>query len=266
MAEELLPELVPIPAGSFLMGSDRGEDDERPVHVVRLDDFAIGVDPVTNAQYGRFVHETGYRAPGIDELPLVVVAGGQERERVFRLSADTYTWLGSLPPAGRHDHPVTLVRWDDAMAYCRWLSKTSGRAIRLPTEAEWEKAARGGLEGQTYPWGDRLHRQHANYLTDPASRSEHGTSACRGFPPNGYGLFDMVGNVWEWVGDWYEPGYYAKSPQRNPNGPARGQFRIVRGGGWLSADSAMLTCSHRHQVPPDTYSYGIGFRVASSEL
>jgi len=265
MSDELLPEFAPIPAGPFVMGADEGGADERPAHTVHLDAFAIGVQPVTNAEYGRFVRETGYRAPAVDDLPLVVRVGGREREHVFRTSGDAYTWKGSQPPPTRLDHPVTLVRWDDATAYCRWLSKAIGRAARLPTEAEWEKAARGGLERQPYPWGDRLDRARANFLTDPALKTGHGTSPCRSYPSNGFGLFDMAGNVWEWVQDWYDPGYYAVAPSSNPPGPANGQFRIVRGGGWLAADAAMLTCSHRHQVPPDTYSYGIGFRVVCSE-
>jgi formylglycine-generating enzyme len=265
MSDDFVPELAVIPAGPFVMGADDGAADERPAHTVDLDTFSIGVWPVTNQEYGRFVHETGYRAPAVDDLPLVVVAGGDERERAFRAAAGAYTWTGSHPPAGRLDHPVTLVRWDDAAAYCRWLSKVLNRNVRLPSEAEWEKAARGGLEGRRYPWGNDLDRDHANYLNDPAMKASHGTSPCRAYPPNGYGLFDMAGNVWEWVHDWYDPGYYLASPDRNPPGPARGQFRVIRGGGWLAAEPAMLTCSHRHQVPPDTYSYGIGFRVACSD-
>jgi formylglycine-generating enzyme required for sulfatase activity len=265
MADDRLPELVSIPAGPFVMGSDDGTAAERPAHSVNLNAFTIGAQPITNGEYGRFVAETGYRIPAVDELPLVVVAGGQERERNFRASAGNYTWTGSHPPHDRLDHPVTLVRWDDAAAYCRWLSNVLGRTIRLPTEAEWEKAARGGLKGQPYPWGEHLDRAKANYLTDPAMKTVHGTTPCRTYPPNAYGLFDMAGNVWEWVHDWYDPGYYAVSPKNNPGGPANGQFRIVRGGGWLAAEAAMLTCSHRHQVPPDTYSYGIGFRVACPE-
>jgi sulfatase modifying factor 1 len=247
------------------MGVDAGAPDERPAHKVYLSGFAIGVQPVTNGEYARFVHETGYRAPAVDDLPLVVIAGGEEREQAFRAASEPYVWTGSQPPAGRLDHPVTLVRWDDAAAYCRWLAKVIGKMVRLPNESEWEKAARGGLECQTFSWGDQLEPGFANYLHDPAVKNTRGTSTCGSYPPNGYGLFDMVGNVWEWVHDWYDVSYYAVSPDRNPTGPAAGQFRIVRGGGWLTADPAMLTCSHRHHVPPDTYSYGIGFRVAYSE-
>jgi formylglycine-generating enzyme len=259
---DLLPELALIPAGDFVMGSDDAEDDERPPHRVYLDEFLIGVYPVTNTEYARFVRETGHRAPAIYELPIVVTAGSRDREHTFRSAGQPYVWVESLPPRDRLDHPVTLVRWDDAAAYCAWLSGSTGRAVRLPTEAEWEKAARGGLESKRYPWGERLDRNLANFLTDPAQRPARGTTPCGAYPPNGYGLFDVSGNVWEWVHDWYDPTYYVASPDRNPTGPRQGHLRIVRGGGWLVVDVRMLSCSYRHKVPPDTYSYGIGFRIA----
>lgn len=244
------------------MGSDSADEDERPAHRVYVDDFLIGVHPVTNAEYARFVRETGHRVPAIYELPLVVSAGGRDRERTFRSVGQAYVWSAVEPPKNRLEHPVTLVRWDDAVAYCAWLSASTRRRFRLPTEAEWEKAARGGVEGKRYPWGDRLDRNMANFLTDPSLKATQGTTPCRTYPPNGYGLFDAIGNVWEWVQDWYDEDYYRTSPPRNPLGPPHGQLRVIRGGSWLVADLRMLSCTHRHKVPPDTYSYGIGFRVA----
>jgi len=264
MPVDLLPELALIPSGDFIMGSDESDDDERPAHKVYLDDFLIAVHPVTQREYERFVHDTGHRAPAIYELPLVVTAGGPERERAFRANGQPYVWLDSEAPKDRLDHPVTLVRWEDASAYCAWLSDAAGRIVRLPTEAEWERAARGGLEGKRYPWGDSLDRDVANHMSDSSSRQPHGTSRCRTYSPNGYGLFDMAGNVWEWVYDWYDARYYGTAGARNPAGPPVGHLRLVRGGSWLVADVRMLSCSHRHKVPPDTYSYAIGFRVACS--
>ena len=264
MTSDLAPELALIPAGDFLMGSEDAEEDERPVHRVHVDDFLLGVQPVTNAEYAKFVRDTGHRAPAIYELPLVVKAGGAERERAFRHAGGAHVWAQGHPAPERGDHPVTLVRYDDAVAYCAWLSATIGRVFRLPTEAEWEKAARGGTESKRYPWGDRLDRNMANFLVDPAQRSSQGTTPCRTFPANPFGLFDMAGNVWEWVQDWYDPGYYQNDGARNPAGPPSGHLRLLRGGSWLVADVRMLSCSHRHKVPPDTYSYAIGFRVACS--
>jgi formylglycine-generating enzyme len=265
MLRDLLPELALIPSGEFQMGSDSAADDERPVHRVHLDDFRIAVQPVTQLEYARFVRETGHRAPAIYELPLVVTAGGPDRESAFRAAGRPYVWVDSDAPADRLDHPVTLVRWEDAVAYCTWVSAASGRTVRLPSEAEWEKAARGGLEGKRYPWGDQLGIDMANYLADPATKTAQGTTRCRSYASNGYGIFDMAGNVWEWVHDWYEPNYYKAAPLDAPTGPPEGTLRVVRGGSWLAADTRMLSCSYRHKVPPDTYSYGIGFRIACSD-
>ena len=258
------PETVTIPAGDFAMGSDDGEPDERPAHRVFVDAFEISVQAVTNHDYARFVRATGHRAPGVHELPLVVTAGKEEREGAFRETAAAYAWLDGEPPRERLDHPVTLVRWDDAVAYCSWLTAATGRRFRLPTEAEWEKAARGGLKGQVYPWGDRFDQTRANFLADPADRARRGTTPCRTFPANDYGVFDAIGNVWEWVSDWYGAEIYAEAGRRNPQGPPDGLMRLVRGGAWLVADVRMLRCSHRHKVPPDTYSYAIGFRIVAT--
>ena len=264
MPSDLVPELALIPAGEFLMGSEDAEEDERPVHRVHLDDFFLAVQPVTNREYARFVSETGHRSPAIYELPVVVKAGGEDRERTFRTVGTPYVWENGHPSSDRADHPVTLVRYDDAVAYCAWLSASTGKPFRLPTEAEWEKAARGGADSKRYPWGDRLDRNMANFLVDPALKATHGTTPCRSYPPNGYGLYDMAGNVWEWVNDWYDAPYDDTEGARNPVGPRNGHLRLVRGGSWLVADVRMLSCSHRHKVPPDTYSYAIGFRVACS--
>lgn len=261
MSSELLPELALVPAGEFVMGADDGDDDERPAHPVQVDDFLISAHPITNIEYAKFVRDTGHRAPALYDLPLVVTAGGREREQLFRATGQPYVWQNGEPATDRHFHPVTLVRWDDAVAYCTWLSAETGRTVRLPSEAEWEKAARGGVDRRRYPWGDRVDRNMANFLTDPTLKALHGTTRCGSYPPNAYGLYDMAGNVWEWVQDWYDPHYYAHAPFDNPPGPPNGQLRVLRGGSWLVADVRMLSCSHRHKVPPDTYSYGIGFRV-----
>jgi sulfatase modifying factor 1 len=150
------------------------------------------------------------------------------------------------------------------LAYCRWLSEVTGEALRLPTEAEWEKAARGGLDGQPYPWGSGIEPSLANYLADSAAKREHGTRPTGTYAPNPYGLYDMAGNVWEWVSDWYSPDYYAVSGNRDPQGPSGGKLRVLRGGGWVCDDVAMLRCAHRHTTPADTYAYSVGFRLVRS--
>ena len=240
------------------MGAADAEDDERPVHRVYVSEFFIGRFPVTNDEYARFVQATGHPPPMVRGLPLITLGG---RESIFRESAAPYVWEAEQPPAGHGTHPVVLVRYDDALAYCHWLSGAIGREVRLPTEAEWEKAARGSLEGQRYPWGSELDASRANFLTDPAARSQRGTRPTGTYPPNGYGLCDVCGNVWEWVSDWYSADYYGLGDMRDPRGLSSGNMRIVRGGSWVNHDVSMLRCAYRHKVPPDTYTYSIGFRI-----
>jgi formylglycine-generating enzyme len=250
-----------IPAGEFAMGASDGEEDERPAHRAYLDEFCIGTCAVTNAEYAQFVRETGHRSPSIRGLPLMV-SGDLEAE--FRSIAQKYFWNNGTPPEGRERHPVTLVAYEDALAYCAWLASKTGKPVRLPTEAEWERAARGGLDGKRYPWGDALDATCAHFLPQPALKAERGTSEVGSYPPNGFQLFDMSGNVWEWVSDWYAPNYYERAQYLNPQGPEAGLMRIVRGGAWVNADGRYLRCSYRHKLPPDSYSYSIGFRIAHS--
>jgi formylglycine-generating enzyme len=259
MVDESLLQVAGIPAGEFFMGADDGEEDERPAHRAFLDEFSIGIHPVTNGEYAQFVRETGHPSPAVRALPLMV-SGALEAD--FRALAAAYFWTNGTPPEGRDRHPVTLVGIDDATAYCGWLASKTGRPVRLPTEAEWEKAARGGLEGKRYPWGDTLDPACAHYLPDTVVKADHGTAPVGSYPPNGFHLHDMSGNVWEWVSDWYAPTYYARAQYLNPQGPEGGLMRIVRGGAWVNADGRYLRCAYRHKVPPDSYAYSIGFRVA----
>lgn len=228
--------MVVIPAGEFLMGSESGYPNERPVHPVFIDAFALAQHPVTNTQYERFVRETGHRVPYLDDPR--AEATNWDRE------ARTY-------PAGHAQHPVVLVSWHDAHTYCEWAGG------RLPTEAEWEKAARGGLEGRPYPWGDEIDPSLANY------DNRNGTTLVGSYLPNGYGLHDMAGNVWEWVGDWYNATYYPRSPQRNPQGPEKGSVRVLRGGAWLLFPQ-FCRVAYRFRNSPDFRSNLIGFRLAGS--
>jgi formylglycine-generating enzyme len=258
MTSSSAPNLARIAAGEFLMGASDGEEDERPVHRVFVDEFEIGRFPVTQDEYARFVHATDYPAPAVRNLPLVTTGG---RDGMFKELAAPYVWDRDEPPAGHGSHPVVLIRYDDCVAYCRWLSDDLGRVVRLPTEAEWEKAARAGLEGRRYPWGDDIDPSKCNFLNDAAAKAQRGTKPAGTYAPNEFGLYDMAGNVWEWVSDWYAKDYYFSSPSRGPNGPPTGATRIVRGGSWVNDDVEMLRCAYRHKVPHDTYAYSIGFRI-----
>lgn len=210
---------VRIPAQSFLMGSDDGRPDESPVHRVWIDAFEMGVCQVTNTEYAAFANATGH-AP---------------------------------PPAPFNDpeQPVVGVSWFEAVAYCDWLSSVSGRRGRLPTEAEWECAARGGAEGMHYPWGDEWPLQD-----DAAAPRAVGRRA-----PNAYGLYDICENVHEWCSDWYAPDYYGVSPERNPRGPESGSRRASRGGSWRH-QLPFSRCAARSSLPPEFRYADYGFRVA----
>ena len=244
------------------MGSDEGADDERPAHDVHVDAFYASSHPVTVDQYAEFIKETGHGAPAVRDRPLVVTAA---QEASFRELSAPHVWRGGEPPPERATHPVTLVTHADATAYCRWLSGRIGRLVRLPTEAEWERAARGDLVRSRYPWGNDVDASRANFLPDPSLKRHRGTRPVGCYPPNALQLYDMTGNVWQWVADWYCADSYRNGDNRNPRGPGSGTLRLVRGGSWVTHDVDQLCCSHRHKVPPDTYAYSIGFRVVYSD-
>src|SRR5262245_61803051 len=230
--------MVFIPAGPYLRGRSHSlpDDhlkwfptllkDDQPARQVFVSAFYLDENEVTNGQYLAFVKATGHKAP--------------------------YNWPKGELPTGKEKFPVVDVSWDEANAYCRWAGK------RLPTEAEWERAARGLTEGRRYPWGD-----------DPPSKSNSrfdsvdGPGEVKQFQPNYFGLYDVAGNVWEWCGDWYAKDYYASAPERDPPGPASGLYRTLRGGSWAD-EAKFLTCAHRSWARPAERSPNIGFRCAQS--
>ena len=249
--------MVLIPAGEFQMGTDSSEipelvrwakkwfsqaktswfENETPRHTVYLDAFYMDKYEVTVGQYKKFIKETGHRA-----LP--------DRVSVF---------------SPTDNHPVVGVSWDDAQAYCKWAGK------RLPTEAEWEKAARGGLVGKKYPWGDsdpdgtQCNFADKNADFDWSDKNvDDGykyTAPVGSFPPNGYGLHDMAGNVFEWCSDWYDKNYYSSSSRKNPSGPASGKhFRDCRGGSWGSLPNFMRASSRSDGGSAYYAGRSIGFR------
>ena len=224
--KSVIGELVLVPGGEFLMGSD-SEGDHSPVHKVYVDSFYMDKHEVTNAQYLKFCKETGHRLPefwGMDG---------------FRCGPD-------YP-----NYPVVGVSWHDTVEYAAWCDK------RLPTEAEWEYAARGGLVGMSYPSGETLHLSDGNYTES----GKAGPVAVGSYPANGFGLYDMQGNVVEWVWDFYDPDYYSSSPSANPRGPESGKFRVIRGGGWHSGPYCNRVYL-RNALPPSWVDFNVGFRCA----
>jgi formylglycine-generating enzyme required for sulfatase activity len=247
--------MVKIPEGSFLMGSGSGDSYEWPVHEVYLDGFLIDKYEVTNTAFCAFLNDMGNQEEGGTVW--------LDTESAFCLIENRD---GSYQPKEGFDlYPVVEVTWYGARAYARWAGK------RLPTEAEWEKAVRGGLVQSDYPWGNDKPQGQVNYsgyggeLLEqmPDFYDGRGPLPVGSFIANGYGLYDMVSNVFEWCADWYSADYYRVSPTNNPQGPEDGQERVVRMGSWHSTAWG-LRCSGRYYMPPQDSNNSLGFRCARS--
>lgn len=283
--KKVTDEVVNLKAGEFLMGNDSQDgypaDGEGPAHKVKLDPFKICAYTVTNKQFGAFIKDTNYKTDAekygwsfvfagllpYDFAPTAAVAQTPWWRQVFGA-----TWDHPEGPqsnlAGRAKHPVVHVSWNDAVAYCSWAG------ARLPTEAEWEFAARGGLEQKHFPWGDERepggeHKMNVWQGEFPTQNSKadgfYGTAPIDSFAPNGYGLFNVTGNVWEWCADWFAADYYKKSPTQNPQGPKTGDRRVMRGGSFLCHDSFCFRyrVDARSSNEQDASASNIGFRICA---
>jgi formylglycine-generating enzyme len=222
------PLRVPIAAGWFSMGSDAGQSVEGPVHRVWVDSFEMAPTQVTVREYARFLEATKRMPPPF--------------------------W--DDPNFSHPEQPAVAVSWFDATAYCAWLSEMTGSQYRLPTEAEWERAARGGAEGMLFPWGNDPPESRPDY----DNRWKTGPERVGQSPPNAYGLFEMCENVHEWCSDWFAAEYYAVSPDRNPQGPEEGARKASRGGSWRH-QIKISRCSARSSIPPEFKYADYGFRV-----
>ncbi|MFB7893638.1 formylglycine-generating enzyme family protein [Microbacterium sp. NPDC056044] len=278
-----------VPAQTFLMGDARGDenrgDGETPVHPVALERFSIDATTVTNDDFARFVDDSGYRTEaevvGFSAVFHLVCTASPED--ILGQPPGTPWWYGVRNADWRHpggagsdldglgDHPVVHVSWNDAMAYCAWAGRD------LPTEAQWEAASRGGLDGARFPWGEdrggqsgQAHRMNVWQGTFPTVNTREdgylATAPVRSYEPNEYGLWQTVGNVWEWCADWWDPRYYASSPVANPRGPDRGPARVVRGGSFLCHDSYCNRYRNaaRSSNTPDSSMSNTGFRTVST--
>lgn len=259
------PARVALKGGVFTMGGGE-RPEENPAHRVTLSPFAIDRHEVTVSRFGRFVAKTRY----------VTEAESFGWSGVFQVNTGEWTkvdgahWRTPWGPKGpkpRPDHPVVHVSWKDADAFCR------AEGGRLPTEAEWEFAARGGVAGQTFPWGEELRpggKPAANWWQgtfpyDPKVEDGFLQFAPVGrFKANGFGLYDMVGNVWEWTADWFSRDAYAKSAPRDPKGPATGAERVIRGGSWMCSENYCRNFRNaaRSMSAPDSGLDNLGFRCA----
>lgn len=279
--------MIYLPGGDFLMGTDDNEgfpsDGEGPVRKVTLRPFYIDLCTVTNEEFGRFVSETGYVTEAEKfgwSFVFHLFVSEESARKVTGTAQQTPWWWGIEGACWKHpegldsnvedrpDHPVIHVSWNDAAAYCRWAGK------RLPTEAEWEYAARGGLVQKRYPWGDELkpggvHRCNIwqGKFPDKNNKSDGyaGTAPVRAYEPNGYGLYNVSGNVWEWCADWFAAVHPAQSPLVNPTGPRSGDSRVLRGGSYLCHISYCnrYRVAARSKNTPDSSTGNIGFRCAA---
>jgi len=278
---------VLLPGGFIQMGDHFSEgylsNGELPLHEVELDSFRMDPTAVTNEQFASFIAATGYRTEaemfGTSAVFHLNVESdsqgiaGSARGAPWWINVRGADWahpLGNMSTWGDYtDHPVVHVSHNDALAYCSW----AGR--RLPTEAEWEYAARGGLHGQRYPWGNDLLTADGGHMcniwqgnfpaTNTGSDGFIGTAPVRSFPPNNYGLFEISGNVWEWCADWFLPKYYKNSPAKNPQGPTIGTGRVMRGGSFLCHDSYCnrYRVAARNSNTPDSSTNNCGFRTVA---
>lgn len=238
--QPLLTEMVVIPGGTFYRGSKDGNRDEMPRHQITLDSFAIDIHPTTNEQFVRFLEVMGGEKDS-NHQDIIRMRDSRIKRTGGKLSIES----------GYAKHPVVGVTWYGAIAYAMWVGK------RLPTEAEWEVAARGGLENVLYPTGDDIEKNQANFFSSD-------TTAVMSYAPNNYGLYDIAGNVYEWCHDWYGYNYYEASVQEpeNPQGPVQGVYRVLRGGCWKSLKED-LRCSRRHRNNPGTVNGTYGFRCVA---
>jgi formylglycine-generating enzyme required for sulfatase activity len=256
-------DFVYVPAGAFKMGDNNGDGfpRERPVHVVELDAFYIGKFEVTNGQWKKFRDDPGYDDAKFWPNGYVV-----PRDQVpYWTQANNHG--GGTP--GADDYPLLGVNWDSATAYCNWLSARTGKRYRLPTEAEWEKAARG-TDQRRFPWGSTIDRASANFVGaqafDTVLPAGYYDGSVRGelktrSNASPYGAFDMAGNVMEWCQDWYGRDYYAVSPRKNPKGPDTGAYRVLRGGSFF-VEAFDLRTYARSQAWPSFQGYRmVGFRA-----
>jgi formylglycine-generating enzyme required for sulfatase activity len=277
--------MVALPGGTFLMGSDYADgfpsDGEGPVRAVTLPPFSIDRTPVTNSLFRDFVDATRYRTEAERFGWSFVFWSHIPAERFQNLVQDTVAaapWWCKVPGASwctpegpgstidtRENHPVVHVSWNDAQAYARWTGQ------RLPTEAEWEYAARGGLEQKLYPWGDKLrpHGEHRCNIwqgefprVDTADDGYSGTSPVGAYPPNGFGLDSITGNTWEWCADWFDADFHSNSSPNNPTGPPKGVGRVMKGGSFLCHKSYCnrYRVAARTSNTPDSSTSNIGFR------
>jgi sulfatase modifying factor 1 len=232
-SDAIEPVMVRVPGGWFWMGCEIGRDDEKPLHRVWVDAFELAAYQVTNEEYACFLAAMSFPQP--------------------------LCW--NDPNFNHPKMPVVAISWHEAFSYCEWLKYVTSKPYRLPSEAEWERAARGDVEGCLYPWGDTP----PELVPDYARRWKSGPEPVGLYPPNTFGLYNLGDNVHEWCFDWYDAGYYGYSPERNPQGPTNASRRASRGGSWRHHIKVTRTAA-RSSIPPEFKYADYGFRVARHSI
>ncbi|XP_068940161.1 formylglycine-generating enzyme isoform X1 [Petaurus breviceps papuanus] len=284
----LSPQMAHIPAGVFTMGTDDPQikqDGEGPARRVRINSFYMDLYEVSNAEFEKFVNSTGYVTEAEkfgDSFVFDSMLSDQVKKDIHQAVAAAPWWLPVKGANWRHpegpdstilhrqDHPVLHVSWNDAVAYCTWAGK------RLPTEAEWEYSCRGGLENRLYPWGNKLQPKGQHYaniwqgefpVSNTGEDGYRGTAPVTAFPPNGYGLYNIVGNAWEWTSDWWTV-HHSVDETLDPKGPPSGSDRVKKGGSYMCHKSYCYRyrCAARSQNTPDSSASNLGFRCAANRL
>ena len=251
-------DLVYVRGGSFEMGSEKGESDEKPMHTITLSNYFIGKYEVTVGQFRKFIGATGYKTSADINGGSYLWNGSQ-----WKLQPGInweYDAMGFKRPETEENHPVIHVSWTDALEYTKWLSSVTGKAFRLPTEAEWEFAARGGMSSNGYTFAGSNDINQVAWSLDNKSNQTFPVGKKQ---PNELGIYDMTGNVWEWCNDWYDADYYAKSPSTNPQGAKSGLFKVIRGGSWGGL-SNFNRVTFRYRYFPGNRGKFNGFRIAAS--
>ena len=260
--EQVRANMVWVQGGTFSMGSSAGEisgSSSKPAHRVTVAGFYIAKNEVTVGEFRRFVEATGYRTDADKDGRSTIWNGRKSVKKTgvnWRCDAS-----GNVRPLVEDQHPVTFVSWNDALAYCNWLSSVSGIQYRLPTEAEWEYAARGGSQQAGSSFAGSNFLNIVGWFNDNSGGK---TQPVRSKKPNGLGLYDMSGNAFEWCSDWYDENYYSRSPTSDPRGPSSGSSRIIRGGSFFWPE-VLCTVSIRNFIPPADHRIDSGFRIVLSQ-
>jgi len=250
----IFPEMIQVEGGSFQMGSENGRDNEKPVHTVTLSTFEMGKYPVTVEQFQAFIQDTGYQTDADKKGGINIWTGSDVQKKAgVNWTCDV---KGNPRPVEEYQHPVIHVSWNDAQVFCEWISKKTRKSYTLPTEAQWEFAARGGNQSNGYKYAGSNDLDEVGWYRKNSGNKTHPVGQLR---PNELGIYDMSGNVWEWCQDWY--GDYSAGPLKDPLGPESGQGRVGRGGGWGDSASGCRVADRSNAAPSRRFNY-LGFRLS----